>query len=180
MIEIPVLDANRVDPDHVCSVASDLGLHCLPMSHFKTLGINWLKRQKSYNSPHCVWLHSVPFRVVSAGVVSALSHFGPGLFRPRSFRPGSFRPWVISANFVGSFRLDFLSPPRLRIIGRTIIWLFDEESSPSSLGVIDRILIWLFDEESSDYHKGLKTYYNWLEISHLDKSITEYQNKHDN
>ena len=58
-------------------------------------------------------------------VVSALSRFGPGLFRP-----GSFRPLVVSANFGGSFRPEFfLSPPRLRIIGRTIIWLFDEESS---------------------------------------------------
>ena len=31
---------------------------------------------------------------------------------------------------LGRFGLIFfLSPPRLRIIGRTIIWLFDEESS---------------------------------------------------
>ena len=63
---------------------------------------------------------------------------------------------------MGRFGLIFLSPPRLRIIGRTIIWLFDEESSdvkglflsPSRLEVIDRTLIWLFDEESSDV-KGL-------------------------
>ena len=48
-----------------------------------------------------------------------------------------------------------LSPPRLRIIGRTIIWLFDEESSDvkgllfKSLQVWgDRTIIWLFDEES--------------------------------
>ena len=52
-------------------------------------------------------------------VVSALSHFGPGLFRPGSF-------WPI---LVGRFGLIFLSPPRLRVMGRTIIWLFDEESS---------------------------------------------------
>ena len=52
-------------------------------------------------------------------VVSALSHFGPGLFRPGSFRP----------ILVGLFGLIFLSTPRLRIIGRKFIWLFDEESS---------------------------------------------------
>ena len=55
-----------------------------------------------------VYPRSGPFR---PRVVSALSHFGPGLFRPGSFRP------------------DFLRPPWLRLIGRTIIWLFDEESS---------------------------------------------------
>ena len=33
IIEIPVLNANRVDPDQMLhSVASDLGLHYLPMS----------------------------------------------------------------------------------------------------------------------------------------------------
>ena len=32
--EIPVLNANSVDPDQTPgSAASDLGLHCLPMSH---------------------------------------------------------------------------------------------------------------------------------------------------
>ena len=50
--------------------------------------------------------------------------FGPGLFRPGSFRP----------ILVGRFGLIFLSPPRLRIIGRTSIWLFDEES----VGIIGR------------------------------------------
>ena len=52
-------------------------------------------------------------------VVPALSRFGPVLFQPGSFRP----------ILMGRFGLIFLSPPRLRIIGRTIIWLFDEESS---------------------------------------------------
>ena len=33
--EIPVLNANSVDPDYTPrSAASDLGLHCLPMSLF--------------------------------------------------------------------------------------------------------------------------------------------------
>ena len=85
--------------------------------------------------------------------VSALSRFGIG-----SFRPVSFQPWVVSANLGGSFRLDFILTPRLRMIGRTIIWLFDEESSdvkdfflkPSRFGVIEQSLIinCLFDEES--------------------------------
>ena len=52
-------------------------------------------------------------------VVSAQNHFGTEMFRPVSFRQ----------ILVGHFGLIFLSPPRLRIIGRTIIWLFDEESS---------------------------------------------------
>ena len=34
-IEIPVFNANSVGPDQTpCSAASDLSLHCLPMSHF--------------------------------------------------------------------------------------------------------------------------------------------------
>ena len=45
----------------------------------------------------------------------------------------SFRPWVLSANFGGSCRPDFFSPSGLGLIGRTNIWLFDEESG----GVID-------------------------------------------
>ena len=43
-IEIPVCTANHVDPDQTprCA-ASDLGLHCLPMSLlWDTLGINGL------------------------------------------------------------------------------------------------------------------------------------------
>ena len=81
----------------------------------------------------------------------------PGCFGHELFWPGSFLPWVVSANFCGSFRPDFFKSPRLRIIGRTFIWLFDEESivmskafflSPSRLGLIDRTIIWLFDEES--------------------------------
>ena len=76
-----------------------------------------------------------PFRVISA-----LCRFGSGSFRPI---------------LVGRFGLIFFSFARLRIIGRTIIWLFDEESgdvkaflSPSRLELIDRTVIWLFDEES--------------------------------
>ena len=57
---------------------------------------------------------------------------------------------------MGRFGLILFKSPRLRKIGRTIIWLFDEESivkskaflSPSRLGLIDRTIIWLFDEES--------------------------------
>ena len=60
---------------------------------------------------------------------------------PGRFGPESFRPWVVSAcrfglcrfgpgsfrpMLMGRFGLIFLSPPRLRIIGRTIVWLFDE------------------------------------------------------
>ena len=41
LIEIPVLNANSVAPDQTPrSVASDLGLHCLPMS------ILWVARHK--------------------------------------------------------------------------------------------------------------------------------------
>ena len=62
---------------------------------------------------------------------------------------------------MGRFGLIFLSPPRLWIIGRTIIWLFDEESSDvkgllfkslqvrgDRLWIICRTIIWLFDEKS--------------------------------
>ena len=43
-IEIPVFNANSVDPDQrTYSVASDLGLHCLP---FTLLGVSRLKWDK--------------------------------------------------------------------------------------------------------------------------------------
>ena len=36
---MPVVNANRVDPDQTPrSAASDLGLHCLPISHLGTNG----------------------------------------------------------------------------------------------------------------------------------------------
>ena len=43
-IYIPVLNANSVDPDQTPhSVASDLGPHCLPMSHFWDARLKWVK-----------------------------------------------------------------------------------------------------------------------------------------
>ena len=43
-IEIPVDNANSVDPDHTQrSAASDLGLHCLPMSLFWDVRLKWIK-----------------------------------------------------------------------------------------------------------------------------------------
>ena len=42
-IEIPVFNANSAGPDQTPrNAASDLGLHCLPMSFYGTLGINGL------------------------------------------------------------------------------------------------------------------------------------------
>ena len=42
--EIPVINANGVDPDQTpCSVASDLGLHCLPMSLLWDARLKWVK-----------------------------------------------------------------------------------------------------------------------------------------
>ena len=41
---MPVVNANSVDPDQTPrSVASDLGLHCLPMSHLLDAGHKWHK-----------------------------------------------------------------------------------------------------------------------------------------
>ena len=40
-VEISECNANNVDPDQMLhSAASDLGLHCLPMSFYGTLGLN--------------------------------------------------------------------------------------------------------------------------------------------
>ena len=45
VIKIPVFNANSVDPDQTRrSAASDLGLHCLPMSLLRTVGINGLRQ----------------------------------------------------------------------------------------------------------------------------------------
>ena len=49
IVEIPVLNANSVDPDQTPHfAASDLGLHCLSMSFYDTPGINGLKRYRSF------------------------------------------------------------------------------------------------------------------------------------
>ena len=43
-LEIPVLNANSLDPDQMSrSAASALGLHCLQMSQMGHIGINGLK-----------------------------------------------------------------------------------------------------------------------------------------
>ena len=43
-IEIPVLNANRVDPDQVPRLAaSDLGLHCWPVSLSWDARLKWVK-----------------------------------------------------------------------------------------------------------------------------------------
>ena len=42
-IEIPVFNANSVDPDQMlCSAMSDLGLHCLPMSLVWDARLKWV------------------------------------------------------------------------------------------------------------------------------------------
>ena len=42
---MPVVNANRVDPDQTPrSAASDLGLHCLPMSHLWDARHKWVNR----------------------------------------------------------------------------------------------------------------------------------------
>ena len=42
--ELPVCNANSVDPDQTPrSVASDLGLHCLPFPFYRMLDINELR-----------------------------------------------------------------------------------------------------------------------------------------
>ena len=42
--EIPVINANSVDPDQTPrSAASDLGLHCLPMSLLWEIRHKWVK-----------------------------------------------------------------------------------------------------------------------------------------
>ena len=43
---MPVVKANSVDPDQMlCSAASDLSLHCLPMSHLWDARHNWVKQK---------------------------------------------------------------------------------------------------------------------------------------
>ena len=43
-VEISELNANNADPDKTpCSVASDLGLHCLPMSLLWDARLKWVK-----------------------------------------------------------------------------------------------------------------------------------------
>ena len=45
-IEMPVINANSVDPDQTPrSAASDLGLHCLPMSHLWDARNKWVNNQ---------------------------------------------------------------------------------------------------------------------------------------
>ena len=45
--EMPVINANSVDPDQMPhSAASDLGLHCLPMSHLWDARPKWVKESR--------------------------------------------------------------------------------------------------------------------------------------
>ena len=48
-MEIPVLNANSVNPDQTLrSVASDLGLDCLPVSLLWDAKHKWVKEKKTY------------------------------------------------------------------------------------------------------------------------------------
>ena len=49
---MPVINANSIDPDQTPrSAASDLGLHCLPMSHLWDVRHKWVnKYNKMYGS----------------------------------------------------------------------------------------------------------------------------------
>ena len=49
---MPEVNANNIDPDQIpCSVSSDLGLHCLPMSHLLDAMHKWVNFV-SYASIH--------------------------------------------------------------------------------------------------------------------------------
>ena len=75
--------ANSEDPYQTPrSVATDMGLHCLPMSR------KWDAR--------LIWVNMVPGRF--GPVVSALSRFGPG----------SFRSWVVSVRVVSAWVVSVL------------------------------------------------------------------------
>ena len=42
-MEIPIINANSVEPDQMPhSAASDLGLHCLPVSHLWDARVKWV------------------------------------------------------------------------------------------------------------------------------------------
>ena len=48
MVGISQLNANNIDPDQTQrSVASDLGVHCLPMSHLWDARLKWVKTSTS-------------------------------------------------------------------------------------------------------------------------------------
>ena len=53
-IEMPVVNVSSVDPDLMphCA-ASDVGLHCLPMSHLWDARLKWVKETDLEYSPHC-------------------------------------------------------------------------------------------------------------------------------
>ena len=57
-IEIPVFNANSVDPDQTPrSVASDLGLHCLPMSLLWDARLKWVTIVQVIHVFHFLWDH---------------------------------------------------------------------------------------------------------------------------
>ena len=54
-VEIPELNANSVDPDQMPhSVASDLGLHCLPMSLLWDARLKWVNEQLLCQKKACL------------------------------------------------------------------------------------------------------------------------------
>ena len=55
---MPVVNANSVDPDQILhSVASDLGLHCLPMSHLWDARHKWGKSRMIHRILHSWSFH---------------------------------------------------------------------------------------------------------------------------
>ena len=63
-VEISELNANSVDPDQTPrSAASDLGLHCLPMSHLwetRLIWVNLYSLECNFLSPLLSALHKLP------------------------------------------------------------------------------------------------------------------------
>ena len=62
-MEISVFYANSVDPDQTPrSAASDLGLHCLPLSLLWDARLKWVKEMTRVSYDHLIWQHYLASR----------------------------------------------------------------------------------------------------------------------
>ena len=71
--EIPVLNANSVDPDQTPrSAASDLGLHCLPMSRLWDARLKWVNSGTAANNKHRFGPHKDPLSISHKRLASSV------------------------------------------------------------------------------------------------------------
>ena len=62
------LFVNSIDPDQMpCSAASDLGLHCLPVTHLGISSLQWVKK-KIYDKKCLIFVSVIAQNLIRRGI----------------------------------------------------------------------------------------------------------------